>query len=303
MTIKHLVISGGGTIGLKYLGILQKLNQENIWKIQDIQTIYCTSAGCLLGSILCLNYDWETINKYIIERPWKDVFKLSAKQMVEAYYNKGLYDKKIIETVFKPLLEAKDLSLSITLKELYDYCKIEINIFTFELNSFKTAQLNYKLNPDLSLITAISMSCAVPGLFMPICSDIDNTCYVDGGVMANYPLSFCLEMQYNKEEILGINYFIDNINNNTNNYIHKDSSILDFILGFSINAMNFISNKAPLDIIPNEIVCRIEDSPLSLHFIEKTVKTIEMRKKMIEEGYLNAEEFIQKSIISTRNKI
>jgi predicted acylesterase/phospholipase RssA len=71
---KHLVISGGGTIGLKYWGILQKLN-ENIWKIQNIQTIYCRSAGSLLGTILCLNYESETINKYIIERPWKDVFK------------------------------------------------------------------------------------------------------------------------------------------------------------------------------------------------------------------------------------
>ena len=35
----------------------------------------------------------------------------------------------------------------------------------------------------------------------------------------------------------------------------------------------------------------------------KTIKTIEMRKKMIEEGYLNAEDFIQKSKISNSNKI
>lgn len=296
MTFKHLVISGGGSIGLKYWGILQKLNEANIWKIQNIQTIYCTSVGSLLASILCLNYDWDTINKYIIERPWKDIFKLSGKQMIEAYYNKGLYDKKILDSVFKPLLEAKDLSLSITLKEFYEYCKIEINIFTFELNSFKTVQLNHHLNPDLSLIMALSMSCAIPGLFMPICSDIDKTCYIDGGVMANYPLSFCLEMGYDKEEILGIKYFIDVENKDVdkNNYIHINSSILDFILGFSINAMSFISNMVPLDVVTNQIICKLEESPLSLHFFEKTIKSSEMRKKMIEEGYLNAEEFIQR---------
>ena len=54
--------------------------------------------------------------------------------------------------------------------------------------------------------------------------------------------------------------------------------------------MNFISNNSPLDIIPNEILCKLEYSPLSF----KTIKTIEMRKQMIEEGYVNAEEFIQK---------
>ena len=264
MVFKHLVISGGGTIGLKYWGILQKLNETNIWKIENINSMYATSAGSLVCVFLCLKYDWETINKYIIERPWQDIFQLSGKQIVEAYYNKGLYDKKIFESVFKPLLEAKDLSLNITLKEFYEYCKIEINFFTFELNSFKTIQMNYKLNPDLSLITAITMSCAIPGVFMPVC--IEDNCYIDGGVMANYPLSFCLEMGYNKEEILGINYNVSNNMSDSYKIINKESSILDFIFGFSVN------------------------SPLSF----KTIKTIEMRKQMIEEGYVNAEEFIQK---------
>ena len=288
MVFKHLVISGGGTIGLKYWGILQKLNETNIWKIENINSMYATSAGSLVCVFLCLKYDWETINKYIIERPWQDIFQLSGKQIVEAYYNKGLYDKKIFESVFKPLLEAKDLSLNITLKEFYEYCKIEINFFTFELNSFKTIQMNYKLNPDLSLITAITMSCAIPGVFMPVC--IEDNCYIDGGVMANYPLSFCLEMGYNKEEILGINYNVSNNMSDSYKIINKESSILDFIFGFSVNAMNFISNNSPLDIIPNEILCKLEYSPLSF----KTIKTIEMRKQMIEEGYVNAEEFIQK---------
>ena len=100
MVFKHLVISGGGTIGLKYWGILQKLNETNIWKIENINSMYATSAGSLVCVFLCLKYDWETINKYIIERPWQDIFQLSGKQIVEAYYNKGLYDKKI----FMPLL-------------------------------------------------------------------------------------------------------------------------------------------------------------------------------------------------------
>ena len=76
MNIKHLIISGGGTVGLTYLGIFQKLFENNICNMNNIETIFSTSAGSLVATILCLDYDRETLNKYIIERPWKDVFKL-----------------------------------------------------------------------------------------------------------------------------------------------------------------------------------------------------------------------------------
>lgn len=291
MTIKHLVISGGGSIGFQYLGLLQHLNEKQFWTIDSIESIYATSVGCLLAVILILKYDWDTINKYMIERPWHDVFKLNAKQIIEAYQSKGLYDKKILDSAFKPLLEAKDLCLTITLKELYEYSKIDLHLFTFELNTFKTCELNHETHPDLSLISAIAMSCALPGLFMPICSD--NNCYIDGGVMSNYPLSFCLQKNKVPEEILGINYTIQKKNNNISNVITKDSSILDFILGFSINAMNFITNSIPIESIPYEITCDIDESPVSVAYIKKTVYSAEIRKKFIEDGVQIATAFLR----------
>ena len=300
MTIKHLVISGGGSIGIKFLGVLQELNKKEFWQIEDIESVYATSVGCILAVFICLKYDWQTINDYIIKRPWKDIFKLSGKQIIEAYYNKGLYDKKIIEILFKPLLEAKDLSLSITLAEFYVYSKIHIHIFTFELNQFQTIELTHETNPNILLIDAITMSCAIPGLFMPICND--NKCYIDGGVMANYPLSFCLRDHINKEEIFGLNYCIHkpetcdsdtNVIINNTHLITKDSSILDFILGFSINAMNFITNNTETETIPYEIVDKIEDSPMTLNLIKNVIYSMERREKLIHEGAQVAHVFLE----------
>ena len=202
MPIKHLVIAGGGPIGLQFLGALEHLNEQGFWNFEDIESIYATSIGTFLGAIICLKYDWSTLNKYIIERPWHDAFKLNGKQILDAFYNKGLYDKKVIEIVFKPLLEAKDLSLNITLKEFYEYSKIEFHLYTFELNKFETTDISYKTHPDLLLTQAIHMSSALPGVFIPTISD--NGCYIDGGVMANYPLSYCLQDCKNEDEILGI---------------------------------------------------------------------------------------------------
>jgi predicted acylesterase/phospholipase RssA len=183
MPIKHLVIAGGGPIGLQFLGALEYLNEQGFWNFEEIESIYATSIGTFLGAIICLKYDWSTLNKYIIERPWHDAFKLNGKQILDAFYNKGLYDKKVIEIVFKPLLEAKDLSLNITLKEFYEYSKIEFYFYTFELNKFETTEISYKTHPDLLLMQAIHMSSALPGIFTPTCIGNDdllrssNTCW------------------------------------------------------------------------------------------------------------------------------
>jgi predicted acylesterase/phospholipase RssA len=305
MTIKHLVLSGGGSILLQYLGILQYLNEKEFWSLENIESIFAVSAGAFLSVILCLGYDWETVNQYMIERPWRDVFKLKPKQIIDAYCKKGLYDKKIIETALKPLLEAKDLSLQITLKEFYEYSKIKLHIFTFELNLFKTIEINHETDPDLSLISAIAMSAALPGLFMPICRE--DKCYIDGGVMTNYPLSFCLEHHENKEEILGLNYCIcktsnlenmdtiTNTNNNQNN-ITEDSTILDFIIGFSVNAMNFITNNVKTQTIPHEIVCELNESPVSFGYINHILYSMEKRKELIEKGCKIGEIFLSRDV-------
>jgi predicted acylesterase/phospholipase RssA len=296
MTIKQLVISGGGAIGFQYVGALHYLHNNGFWKTEDIQNIYATSVGTIIAVLICLRYDWDIINEYFIGRPWHDLFKLTGKQIIEAYYNKGLYDKKIFELCFKPLLEAKDLSLNITLKELYEYSHIYLHFYTFELNSFKTIEINHEVNPNLLLIEAINMSCAIPGLFMPIFLEDDKYCYIDGGVMMNYPLSFCLEQHSNKEEILAFNYSINKNNNqiNMDNSITKDSSILDFILGFSTKAMNFIIQSIlSNDKIPFEIVWDLESSPVSLSYIKGTIQSKECREQFLQEGYKRGKEFFE----------
>ena len=131
MTIKHLIISGGGPLGIRFLSALETLNLENYWNIDNIESIYGTSIGSILGAMFCLKYDWETLNNYIINRPWHDAIKVTPKQLFESYYNKGIFDKKILEVIFKPLLQAKDLSLSITLQELFNYSNIDLHIFSF----------------------------------------------------------------------------------------------------------------------------------------------------------------------------
>ena len=239
MTIKHLVICGGGPLGLRYLGALEKLEKEGIWKQENIISIYGTSIGSIIGAFICLNYDWETLNTYVIDRPWQDAFKVTAKHIFNSYYNKGLFDKKLAEIIFKPLLEAKDLTINITLQEFYEFSKIDLHIITFELNKFETIELSHTTHPELSLLQALTMSSSLPGIFMP--TIIDNKCYIDGGVMCNYPLNQCLMANNNKDEILGIKFLRDEENGIFKNVeITAETSLLEYVVCSTINSMNFI---------------------------------------------------------------
>ena len=49
MTIKHLVIGGGGPFGLCALGALKYLHEKEFWNINNIKSIYATF---MLKSIL-----------------------------------------------------------------------------------------------------------------------------------------------------------------------------------------------------------------------------------------------------------
>jgi predicted acylesterase/phospholipase RssA len=292
MTIKHLVISGGGPLGLRYLGVLEKLEKEKFWNIDDIESIYGTSIGCIIGTFICLKYDWETLNKYIIERPWHDAFKVNAKQIFDSYYNKGLFDKKLAEIIFKPLLQAKDLNLNITLKEFYEFSKIDLHIFTFELNKFQTVELSHTTHPELSLLQALTMSSALPGIFMP--TIIDNCCYVDGGVMCNYPLNQCLRDHSNKNEILGIKNSYDKETDRFKNVdVTQDSSLLEYVICLTINSMNFIRDTVKIENIENTVRCYVTDNPLTLDFIQESISNQELRRQWIKQGEEDASKFLE----------
>lgn len=300
MTIKHLIISGGGPIGLRFLSALQTLNIENYWNIDNIESIYGTSIGSILGTMICLKYDWEILNNYIINRPWHDAIKVTPKQLFESYYNKGIFDKKIIEIIFKPLLQAKDLSLTITLQELFNYSKIDLHIFSFDVNSFTTKEFSHSTHPDMLLFDALFMSSSLPGLFIP--TIIDNCCYIDGGVMCNYPINECLRDHPNQDECLGFIYCQRGSDKSTlNSSVLDTSSLLDYINCITINSINYIRDSIQIEKIKNVVKCIIDFNPLTIDILIEIIKNQNMRKEWFEIGVNDAILFLENVNIEENN--
>jgi len=285
MTIKHLVISGGGPSMIQSLAALQQLEENGFVNMKNIETIYGTSAGALVGILICLKYDWETINDYIIKRPWHDVFPIKVQNVLDAYTKKGIFDIKTVEKCFKPLLDAKDLSMEITLEEFYKFSNIELHFFTFEINEFKIEDVSYLNFPTLPLLVAVQMTCGIPVLITPVC--LDNKCYIDGGIVCNYSLKYCVESGKKDEEILGLKNKYDK----NSSLINIDSTMLDFLMTFLFKTVNSLNMDHIQPVIKNEFI--FNTSHLSIDVLKNALWNVEVRKDFFNAGKETAVKFYE----------
>lgn len=294
MTIKHLVLSGGGPIMIQTLGALQQLEKKDFLNIKNIESIYGTSAGAIVGVLICLNYDWETINDYILKRPWQDVFNIKVENIFDAYTKKGVFDIKVIEKCLKPLLDAKDISMDITLEDFYAISKIDLHLFTFEINEYKVHDISHLTHPELPLKTAIQMTCALPILISPVC--IDNHCFIDGGMVCNYPLNYCISSGKNIDEILSFK----NKYNDDKNYIHSETNMVDYLFTFLFKAVFSLSTDHIQPSIKYELLCNA--NYLSINMLKDALSSIEVRKDLFNNGIETADLFLSKVENENENK-
>ena len=225
--IKHLVIPGGAIYGFSFYGAIKELNINGTINFEKIETIYATSVGCILAVILCLKYDWNELDNYIINRPWHNLFHFTFHSILSSFTKNGIFDILIMKEMLLPLFNAKEISIDITLQEFYDMNGIELHFFTIDLSLFKLIDVSYKTFPHWTIMEAIYSSACAPVLFEPFKKD--NIMYVDGGLLSNCPIK---ELLNNKdisplvEEIFYINTFV----NYHEEPIIKDFNLLNYII-------------------------------------------------------------------------
>lgn len=240
--IKHIVLSGGGPVGIVQYGILKRLSLENIIKYENIQSIYATSIGGFIALIYLLNFEWDWIDDFFVKRPWEKLINFTSYDYINIFYTKGLLNSEFVLETIKPLLLAKDLSLNITLKELYEFSNIDLHLFTTNVNDFKKVDVNYKTYPDIKLFEALTMTCTIPVLVKPIF--YNETYFLDGCIFVNTPFYECLKTEKcNNKEILTLvndkdkpidvkNPFYKNYKTNNTNIkeLTEDINLINFLI-------------------------------------------------------------------------
>jgi predicted acylesterase/phospholipase RssA len=305
--IKHLVLSGGGAIGLVQYGTLKYLTNKNIINRNTIESIYATSIGCITAFVYMLNFDWTWIDDFFIKRPWEKLINLSYVAYLNIFNDKGIVDKKFIINALKPLFLAKEIPITITLLEFYNLTNIEFNIYTCNLTNFKKEKLNHHNTPNLELIDALYMSSTVPLIFSPLY--INDCYYLDGGIFINCPINECVfDKKCCYDEILcftndkrdpidlsNVFYKENNYNSSLSNYqITQDANFIEYLL-FIIKTL---FNK--LSIIENENLITIENSintclaghVVDLKYWNYVFRTASEREHLIKLGEIQGEKFI-----------
>ena len=275
-TIKHLVISSGGPAGHMMYSILRTLNLKGVWDFENIKSIYGSSVGSYIAIILALRYDWQVMDDYLIKRPWDKIFvspsglggtsdaaeqgsspasalsdaKNKLDYVFRLYNNHGLYGLKEFTETLRPALQGKDMSVNITFQEFYDRTGVDVHFMVTEMNKFQVVDFSYKTHPTQSLVEACYMSCCYPFGFTPIYRD--GCCYIDGGIINDYPVNECFnDQKCNISEILGVKMLWEKKPAN----LSDKSSVLQFISTFFNQIKGNLFENRPTKAIPNEVVC------------------------------------------------
>lgn len=286
MTIKNIVLSGGGYNGLYILGTIDYLLKENFFNFEEIETIHGTSFGALAGFIMCLKIPWDKVIDYFIERPWNKMVNISLDTILEMTSKKGLLDETFIYELLEKLILFCGLEKNITFGQLYEYNNIELHTYHVELNELILVDCSYKTHPDIKVLEAVYSSCCLPFLFKP--GKINNILCIDGGVLCAFPLNKCIEYGAIEDEILAIEI----IHSHNEMSIEDKSTIIDYGIFLFLKMMRKVNNKQKK--VKNYIALPCE--MLNINTIIKLLKDKEMRKKYIENGRTLGISFLESGV-------
>lgn len=155
-----LALSGGGTRCMAHLGMMQVLHERGV----RFSRVAGTSGGALIGALFAKGYKPLEILE-ILE-------SISFLKIVRPAFNwQGLLNLEIAGKEIAKYLQEDDFS---TLK--IPLTIVATNFSKGKVKYFKKGQL----------IKPLMASCAIPVIFDPV--KINNTYYVDGGIMDNLPI-------------------------------------------------------------------------------------------------------------------
>jgi predicted acylesterase/phospholipase RssA len=272
--IEHLIISGGGQTGFTFYGILKEAAKQGFWDIKNIKSMYGVSIGTFISVILCLKYDWDTIDSYFINRPWHNVFKVDIYTILRAFEHRGVFGIDAMEKMMEPLFAGVDIPKSVTLKEFYELNGIDLYFYTTELNKFEYVKMSHKTHPDWRVIDAVYASCCLPIIFSPLIKD--DECYIDGGALCSYPMKSCLDDGCAPDTIFGIKKLYVSCD-----LITRESTLFDYLTSVMKNIIALL-NGNETGLINHEIL--LDGDHTTVDNLLSLASSKEERKTNIERG-------------------
>ena len=250
MKINHLIISGGGTKGISYIGALMFI--ANKIDCTLIDSFSGSSAGSMICLFLNIGYTLKELRDIFFLLDFTIYSDMKIDNMFNIY---GFDDGNKFINLIKSIIINKGHDPNITFKRLYEITSKELYITGTNITTEKPEYFSHISTPDMKIIEAIRVSISIPLFYSPV--NINNNLYIDGAVLSPYPNKCVKNKTGNK---LGL--ILDNRNKN-NNEINSIDSYLSKILNTCYNYCLFkLINKQKKEII----IIKIKDNVNAYNF-------------------------------------
>ena len=273
MNIDTLILSGGSTKGISFLGSINYLikNKYIDNELKNIKKVICVSASYLfILSLILLNYNRELIEKNLMTYNYNkllDINDMSLKHFVNEY---GFINYCRTHIHIKKLLKERYNVESMSLLKLYKLSGIHIIVKVVNVSEQKVEYIDHINNPKMNILKLIQMTTAIPILIKPI--KYKNNLYCDGGLCGNCPIEINDSYNY-----LSIDILPSRVNKKINN-------LYDYLQsGWSMYTPDILIRKYDKNNIKIDLT-ELDLNPSSFDI------NYDMRKKLLIEGYRQTEE-------------
>lgn len=260
---RNLVFSGGGVLGIAYLGSLEYLYKTNI--IHSLTNLAGTSAGAITACLTSFNLPFPDLKalldsldyrKIPCKEDSKDALRALPQLIKEqlsnlfgnadcAYRlikNYGWYSSQYLYSWIRLQIQSQfDISLKLPPYTFADFRNPSIHkhhrpfknlyIIGTDISKSTSAIFSYETTPNMEVAEAVRISMSVPLLFEAVSSSCDinafmpKDLYIDGGMLYNYPINL-FDRKYKFYETLGIYFKSTPVPNPINNLVDFISSAL-----------------------------------------------------------------------------
>ena len=224
------------------------------------------------------------------------MFNVHFGNFANSFHKKGVFTKETMHEIFKPIFNAIDMPMNITIKEFYEYTNIDLHIMVTELTKFELIDISYKTHPEWELLDAVYCSAGLPILFAPHYRE--DGIYLDGGFISNYPINRCLAQVENADEILG---FKRTFKESTDNTTPKINTLFDYL--FYIMYTMFTKVSEPPKTVKNQVEVYNYSPTINFYKMYNTFKSYDERVVLLEDGIRSWEEFYEKTYGNSPTKL
>lgn len=168
-----LALAGGGARASAHIGVLQALNENNIFPNE----ISGASAGSMIAALYCHGYTPLEILEFSMQEEFVRIFKF---QLLTREWNRLAMLKRLLQKLLP--------------ENSFEAMQTPLHVCVTNLNKGCSEYLN---SGDLT--TSIIASCAIPVIFKPVI--FNNATYVDGGVLNNLPIE---PLQHRDMQLMGV---------------------------------------------------------------------------------------------------